>query len=212
MTAQREPHLKDLLRFLRAWAAAPLQVAAISPSGTALARLITSEITAAHAPVLELGPGTGVFTQALMDRGLDPRNLTLVEIGADFATHLRARFPGARVLQADAAHLDATGIFPDAEAGAVISGLGLLSMPVHTVEMVVTSAFDCLRQDGHLYQFTYGPRCPVPQEILERLDLRARRIGGTWQNLPPAAVYRISRRTRGQAELETHISRKETLT
>ena len=52
-----------------------------------------------------------------------------------------------------------------------------------------------MRPGGAFYQFTYGPRCPVPRPILDRLGLKATRIGGTVRNIPPAGVYRISRST-----------------
>ena len=192
-TAPRDTSSSDLWRFLTSWAGAPLQVAAIAPSGASLARLITREIDPADAPVLELGPGTGVFTQALLDRGLAPSDLTLVELGGAFAAHLSRRYPAARVVQADASWIVPGRLFPGRKAGAAISGLGLLSMPPRTVMAILANAFDCLRADGRLYQFTYGPRCPVPRRILDRLGLRAIRIGGTWRNVPPASVYRIDR-------------------
>ena len=77
--------MSDLLPFFRAWVADPKRVSAISPSSSALAELITSEISPATGSVLELGPGTGVFTRALIARGLDEGDLTLVEAGAEFA-------------------------------------------------------------------------------------------------------------------------------
>ena len=184
----------DRVRFFRSWITEPLRVAAVVPSSASLARLITSEIGAAQSPVLELGPGTGVFTKALLDRGLEQADLTLVEYGAEFVTILRERFPQARVLHRDASRISALDLFPDAAAGAVVSGLGLLSMPPRTVIAILTGAFACLRPRGAFYQFTYGPRCPVARPILDRLGLKAQRIGGTVSNLPPAAVYRISRR------------------
>ncbi|EWY40897.1 SAM-dependent methlyltransferase [Skermanella stibiiresistens SB22] len=184
----------DRARFIRSWITEPSRVAAVVPSSASLARLITSEIGAAQSPVLELGPGTGVFTKALLDRGLDQADLTLVEFGVEFVTVLRERFPRARILHQDASRLSALDLFPEAAAGAVVSGLGLLSMPPRTVIAILTSAFACLRPHGAFYQFTYGPRCPVARPILDRLGLKARRIGGTVSNLPPAAVYRISRR------------------
>nr|WP_277604961.1 methyltransferase domain-containing protein [Fertoeibacter niger] len=187
----------DHLRFLRSWASHPLRVAAIAPSGASLARLITREIDPEHAPVLELGPGTGVFTRALLDRGIDEADLTLVEYGADFAALLRNRFPRARVLQADAARLAGRNLFPDRQAGAVVSGLGLLSMPPRTVFAIIAGAFACMEPRGALYQFTYGLRCPVPGPVLDRLALQATRVGGTLANLPPASVYRITRRGLG---------------
>ncbi|QDL93228.1 SAM-dependent methyltransferase [Paroceanicella profunda] len=183
----------DTLRFLRSWRAAPLRVAAIAPSGGALAALITSEIGMHHAPVLELGPGTGVFTKALIARGLDPEALTLIELDAGFASLLRARFPQVQVLEMSAERLRVQQLFGGRKAGAAVSGLGLLSMPPRTVMAILTGTFRHLRPGAALYQFTYGPRCPVPRPMLDRLGLDAKRIGGTFRNLPPASVYRISR-------------------
>jgi phosphatidylethanolamine/phosphatidyl-N-methylethanolamine N-methyltransferase len=186
-------HPADWLRFARAWAAAPQRVAAVAPSGPRLARLMTRDFAPACGPVLELGPGTGVFTRALLARGIAEADLTLVEVQPNFAALLRARFPRARVVEGDAAALSPDALYPCRRAGAAISGLGLLSMPHTTVQAILIGAFACLRPDGAFYQFTYGPACPVPQAILQELGLQARRIGGTWANLPPAAVYRIER-------------------
>lgn len=184
----------DLCLFLRNWAREPLRVAAIAPSGAALARLITREIDCASAPVLELGPGTGVFTRALIERGIAPAELALVEFGAEFAALLRERFPEARIVHADEVRVQADALFPAADAGAVVSGLGLFSMRPRTVLAILANAFDCLRPGASFYQFTYGPRSPVPRPILDRLGFKTRRIGGTLKNLPPASVYQITRR------------------
>jgi phosphatidylethanolamine/phosphatidyl-N-methylethanolamine N-methyltransferase len=76
----------------------------------------------------------------------------------------------------------------------VVSGLPLLSMPPKTVTAILAGSFAHLRDDGCFYQFTYGPRCPVRGKVLEGLRLEATRMGRTLRNIPPAAVYRISRR------------------
>lgn len=188
------PAWSDHLRFFRSLLADPARVAAVAPSSRFLAQLITREIDPARAPILELGPGTGVFTRALLARGVVEADLTLIEYGEDFAAPLRALFPQARVVQADAARLPALGLFAERRAGAAVSGLPLLSMTPRKVMAILAGTFACLRPGGALYQFTYGPRCPVPRPVLERLGLKARRIGGTLFNMPPAAVYRISRR------------------
>lgn len=184
----------ELVTFFRAWAANPLQVAAIVPSGDALSELITSEIAADSGPVLELGPGTGVFTRALLSRGVKEKDLTLVEYGADFAKRLESRFPEARVLWMDAARLSQQLLYDGREFGAVVSGLPLLSMPPRRVMSILEGAFARLRTGGSFYQFTYGPACPIPRPILDRFGLKAVRIGRVVRNVPPAAVYRISRR------------------
>lgn len=186
--------LFDQARFFRAWLANPLRVAALTPSGPPLARLITSEIGVSQAPILELGPGTGVFTQALIDRGIDERDLILVEFDETFVTLLKKRFPRANIVHASAARLSGLRLFSGVKAGAVVSGLGLLSMSTRTVFAILAGAFAGLGPSGAFYQFTYGPRCPIEGPILDRLGLESQRLGGTLCNLPPAAVYRVVRR------------------
>jgi len=180
--------------FFRALIADPRRVAAIAPSSPALANAITAEITAVSAPVIELGPGTGVFTRALLARGVPEDKLALVEYGRDFARMLRSRYPRAHVLRMDAARLRSVELFGGEGVGAVVSGLPLLSMPANEVIAILDGAFAHLRPDAAFYQFTYGPRCPVRRSILERLGLKAARIGGALANMPPASVYRILRR------------------
>jgi phosphatidylethanolamine/phosphatidyl-N-methylethanolamine N-methyltransferase len=182
----------DALLLLGAWLADPLRVAAVAPSGRALAELITSEISSATGPVLELGPGTGSFTRALIARGVAEHDLTLVELTADFAHLLQGRYPESRVLSIDAARLGHAGLRRQS-MGAVVSGLPILSMTPRKTISILRGAFSCLRPGGAFYQFTYGPMCPVARPILARLELGAVRIGMTMKNVPPAAVYRISR-------------------
>ncbi|MBW9075627.1 class I SAM-dependent methyltransferase [Agrobacterium deltaense] len=186
--------LADHFRFVRSLLADPRRVAAIAPSGEALARLMTSEILPSKGPVLELGPGTGVFTRALLDRGLSPADLTLVEQGGEFIHRLEREFPGARVLRMDATDLNDQELFELGSVAAVISGLPLLSMPPRKVVTILTTAFSYLQPGAAFYQFTYSYRCPVRRRILDSLGLKNRRIGGTMRNLPPASVYEITRR------------------
>jgi phosphatidylethanolamine/phosphatidyl-N-methylethanolamine N-methyltransferase len=184
----------DVLPFLRAWISDPLRVAAIAPSGAALADLITAEISPVSAPVIELGPGTSVFTRALLSRGVPENRLALIEYGSDFARLLQFRFPAARILWMDAAELRQVALFDGEKARAVVSGLPILSMTPRKTIAIMAGAFAHLRPQGAFYQFIYSPRCPIPRPILDRLGLRAVRIGHALVNMPPAAVYRITRR------------------
>lgn len=187
--------MSDFVPFFRAWASDPFRVASVVPSGKALSKLITSEIDTSLGPMLELGPGTGVFTQALIDRGVPQSRLILIEFGTEFASMLRLRFPEAEVVCMDAAGLRHMRWSAERPAGAVISGLPLLTMPAGKVMAILKGAFLHLHEDGSFYQFTYGRRCPIPARILDLLGLRARSIGWAFNNFPPAQVFRISRRT-----------------
>lgn len=194
MTKAERP-TSDLAAFLRAWAKDPLGVAAVAPSSPALAKLITAEITPDMAPVIELGPGTGVFTKALLGRGLKQSDLVLIEYEADFANLLSARFPQATVLRGDAARMRKhRGVLNGDLAGATISGLPILNMNARQQMMIMRGCFELIRPGGRFFQFTYSPVCPIRRPVLERLGLKARRLSSTLRNLPPAAVYEISRR------------------
>lgn len=183
----------DALRFLFAWAAAPVRVASLTPSSAKLAELMTRDIDADTGPVLELGPGTGPFTRALLARGVVENDLTLIEAGADFTCVLKQRFPAARVLRMNAAELRDRRIFDQPVVGATVSGLPFLNIPPRQTLAILEGVFKVMRSGAALYQFTYGLRCPIDQSLLDRLDLRAIRIGYTFRNFPPATVYRIER-------------------
>lgn len=190
--------LSDTLSFWRAWLRAPLRVGAVAPSGPSLARLITRHVNHRLGPVIELGPGTGVFTRELLATGLPAHRLALVETDPVFADALSRQYPAARVLRMDAAQLGETApLFGHERASAVVSGLPLLSMPQDQVTAIIRGVFDRqLRADGALYQFTYGLKCPLPRSLLDQLGLESARVGSVLFNLPPATVYRIGRRQR----------------
>jgi phospholipid N-methyltransferase len=185
----------NTLAFFLHWLSDPVQVGALAPSSPALASLITAEIAPETAPVLELGPGSGAFTRALIERGIPEHRLALVEESPRFSLALRKLFPAATVLCADAAELGSIEVFSGEPAGAVVSGLPLLLMPPPKVAAILGAAFKQLRQGGAFYQFTYGSRSPVPAAILEGMGLAATRVGRTLVNIPPATVYRIQRRS-----------------
>lgn len=188
MTKQKAA--SDFLLFLRSWAARPLEVAAIAPSSRRLAVAMTTEIGPLSGNVLELGPGTGAFTRALLRNGVYEDNLILVERNPAFAMLLRERFPSATLIEGDAQHLALPAV---KSIGAAISGLPLLSMPAQTVRAILASVFHHLAEDGSLFQFTYGPRCPISLQVLRELGLKASFRRWVPLNLPPASVYRISR-------------------
>lgn len=184
----------DFLSFFLSWMSSPRRVGAIAPSGAALADLITREISATTGPILELGPGTGAFTYKLLKRGVRPQDLTLIEYGSDFMKILQMRFPGSRVLWMDAARLATERLYDGAPVGAVVSGLPLLNMSRRKVMAILNGAFSYVRPGGAFYQFTYGMSCPVPRPVLDRLGLRAKLVDRALLNVPPAAVYRLTRR------------------
>ena len=176
----------------------PRGVAAISPSSKQLARQMMTQLPKPCRRVIELGGGTGVFTQALIDHGIALADLLVLELNEELHQHLVRQFPGAMVVCGDAGNLagiaEMRGFSGDNRADAVISGLGLLSMPRQMQQAILQGAFDSLQPDGRFIQFTYGPANPVTREVIEALELNARRASFTWWNVPPATVYVYQRR------------------
>lgn len=183
--------VKDGLRFAKACLKSPKQISAIAPSSRFLAEEITKDLSHESGPVIEFGPGTGVFTRRVLARGTKAENLHLVEMDAGFCKDLAKRFPGVHIHQKSAT--DLTDL-PIGKAGAVISGLPILSMPVDVQEDILRAAMALLGPGGTYYQFTYGRRPPFPPELLEKYGVSWSKGARVWRNLPPATVYSFLRK------------------
>jgi phospholipid N-methyltransferase len=138
-----------------------------------------------------LGPGTGAFTRCILERGIAPEDITMVEMNPAFAAMLRKEFPKARVLNIDASKLTATQLFDDKLAGAAVSAIPFLLLSPNVAQAILSGAFRWLRPGASVYQVTYGLKVPVPAEVLEALGLKAKQIAFTILNVPPARVYRL---------------------
>ena len=133
--------------------------------------------------VLELGPGSGVFTTALLRRGLQPARLTAIEYDGVFASNLRTRFPGICILQGNAFGFAAlTGTI---RFSSVISGLPLLNYATADREALIAAALAAMAKGSPFVQFSYGWNAPVPAPSGATVTLASR----VWRNLPPAAVW-----------------------
>ena len=155
---------------------------------------MTKEIVPSDGPVLELGAGTGVFTRALLDRGVRESDLTLVEYGSDFAPMLQFRFPTRACSGWMPRSSPRYDLFPGAPVGAVVSGLPLFSMSPRKIISILSGAFSYVRPTGSLLSVHLWSALPGTAPVLDRLGLKATRVGGAVRNHPPAAVYRITRR------------------
>jgi len=188
--AKKQPKLRldDEVRFISTWLQHPLKMGAVSPSGRILARAVAAEVDpAVPGPVVELGPGTGPVTEALIARGIAPERLVLVEYDPEFCMLLRRRFPGATVIKGDAYTLGKTlaGIVKEPLA-AVVSGLPLMTRPLTNRVRLLKTAIRLLRHGAPFVQFTYGTTAPIPSRQRRYRITSSPRI---WLNLPPARVW-----------------------
>jgi phosphatidylethanolamine/phosphatidyl-N-methylethanolamine N-methyltransferase len=180
--------LDDEVRFLRSWIEKPLHMGAVMPSSKLLARTMAQYVGVdSKGPVIELGPGTGAITNALLEHGVDQKRLVLVEYNPGFCALLRDRYPHAKVVQGDAYALrDSLGDLLDAPASAVVSGLPLVTKPMLTRLKLIRDAFLALAPGAPFVQFTYSVAPPIPKSLPGVSTEASERI---WMNLPPARVW-----------------------
>lgn len=181
-------HCSEELKFLRTWATKPLTTGAVSPSGRYLAGAMAAIVDPSwDGMVVELGPGTGAVTAALIARGVPAERLLAVEYNPDFAEHLRVRFPAIGVAVGDAYEIADTlkrrGID---KVSAIVSSLPLFTKPPLRRRHLMQQAMAALAPDRPFIQFSYALVPPVPAEPGE-WDLEV----SPWivRNLPPARVW-----------------------
>jgi phosphatidylethanolamine/phosphatidyl-N-methylethanolamine N-methyltransferase len=192
---KRGIRLDDEVRFLRSWIERPLSTGAVTPSGKILARTMARYVDPARGgPVVELGPGTGPVTEALVQAGVAPSRLVLVEFNPSFCRILQARYPDATLVQGDAYSLrrllETLLIQP---AAAVVSGLPLVTKPLRMRLRLLRDAFDLMLPGAPFVQFTYSVVAPLPRRFGGYSVEASDRI---WMNIPPARVW-VYRKMRG---------------
>jgi phosphatidylethanolamine/phosphatidyl-N-methylethanolamine N-methyltransferase len=184
----RQNERLDGVRFISSWLKNPKNVGAIAPSGPALSRTMAAIVDpSVNGAIVELGPGTGPVTSALIERGIDPKRLVLVEYDEKFCAILRNKFPEVKVVQGDAFALDQTlqdhASFPLA---AIVSSLPLLNFAQDQRQRLIESAMRLMRPRSPFVQFTYGANSPLPVQSDLYETSASRRV---WWNLPPARVW-----------------------
>ena len=184
----------DLSRFFRTWLKQPMLTGAVSPSGKALARAMANEVSAdGEWPVLELGPGTGPVTAALIARGIAAERIVAVEFDGGFCSLLVDRFRGLNVVEGDA--YDLVMSLPPGLTGpyaAAVSSLPLLTRPAAARVRFIDDVLDRVLPGGALIQFSYGLGPPV-RGVPGSFSVN--RAAFVLANLPPAQVW-LYRRAR----------------
>jgi phosphatidylethanolamine/phosphatidyl-N-methylethanolamine N-methyltransferase len=180
--------LDDEVRFIRSWIEKPLSMGAVTPSGKVLARAMARYVDPeVPGPVIELGAGTGALTQALVDQGIEPSRLVLVEFNPSFCRLLRKRYPEATVIQGDAYGIQRLlGSLLREPAAAVVSGLPLQTKPFKKRLRLLTEALGLMLPGAPFVQFTYAIGPPIPKRPHGVTAETSERI---WMNLPPARVW-----------------------
>ena len=183
--------MRDQVRFLKSLAERPRMTGAIAPSGPALAKRMASHVDPAGTlPIVELGPGTGVVTKALIERGVAPERIIAIEYSPDFCRLLAERFPGITVIRGDAYDLDRTLDGRAPEVANVVSSLPLVARPLEDRVRLVEAGLARTVGGGPFIQFSYGVSPPISAKSG---DFVLERTSWVVLNLPPARVWAYRR-------------------
>lgn len=176
------------IRFFKGMIQRPKTVGAIAPTSSITARRMASVVNPnSGLPVLELGPGTGVITKAILARGVQPENLVAIEYSTDFYQHLKRTYTGVHFINGDAFDLDRTlGVLRNQKFDSVVSGLPLLNFPMQARVKLLESLLDRLPPGRPFMQISYGPVSPIiarPDRYhIQHYDFIVR-------NIPPAQLW-----------------------
>jgi phosphatidylethanolamine/phosphatidyl-N-methylethanolamine N-methyltransferase len=180
------------IRFFKGWIDGPKQVGAILPTSSVTAKRMASVIDRnSGLPVLELGPGTGIITKAILGGGTLPQDLVSIEYSTDFYHHLLKTFPGVNFLNGDAFDLDRTlGAFKDSKFDSVISAIPMLSFPMESRIALLENLLDRMPAGRPVMQITYGPVSPI---VANPDRYRIKHYDFVVRNIPPAQLWTYTR-------------------
>lgn len=175
----------DLLSFFKALIIHPRNIGALCTSSSYLAQAMAEYVHLNPGEiVVELGPGTGVITEALLKQGTPPQQIVAIEFLPNFAIKLQQRFPDIHVIQGNAVELE-TLIAPYHQVKYIVSSLPLRSLPLELSQNILQQIEKVLPKHGYYIQFTYSYKHDTFGMLSNFKRVSAKRI---WRNLPPARV------------------------
>lgn len=180
--------IADDLRFFRGWLDRPKTTGSIMPTSWTMAKRMASVANPdSPLPVLELGPGTGVITRAILAQGIAPQRLVSLEYSIEFFDQLRQEMPDVNFINGDAFDLNRSlGVYADAQFDCVISALPLLNFPVPSRIALMEDLLRRVPAGRPVIQFSYGLNPSVPRGggnyTVDRYDV-------VYRNVPPARLW-----------------------
>lgn len=169
------------------------QVGAIAPSSKYLTKKMMGNLSLSEANiVVELGPGTGVFTKKLLELIGPKTKLLVIEINTSFYNNLKKQFSDPRLTLVNGSATDLSHYLKQLrlpQADIIISSLPLAVLPSFLRNRIVLSASDALSKDGKYIQFQYTLQS---QNMLEKVFSTVK-IKSCLLNIPPAFVYTCSK-------------------
>ncbi|QLF69152.1 methyltransferase domain-containing protein [Peteryoungia desertarenae] len=183
-----EKKFDEEIRFFKGMMQGPKTVGAIVPTSSVTARKMASVINPQSGlPVLELGPGTGVITKAILARGIPAEKLVSIEYSEEFVHHLKQGFPGVHFIHGDAFDLPNTlGALAGETFDCVISAVPMLSFPMEARIRLLEDMLDRIPAGRPVVQITYGPVSPI---IAKPDRYHIQHFDFVVRNIPPAQLW-----------------------
>jgi phosphatidylethanolamine/phosphatidyl-N-methylethanolamine N-methyltransferase len=187
---------KDAIGFFREFLRHPISTGALLPSSRALADMMVEEAKVSQAAsVAELGSGTGVCTERILESRKPQAAFLVLEINLRFLEKTRERCPGVEIHQDSAVHLPR---YVERNGGkkfdAIVSGLPWASFGEDLQRQILDAVVLSLAPRGRFVTFAYLQGLLLPSgRRFSRMLLRrfpsVRRTRVVWRNVPPAFVY-----------------------
>ncbi len=184
------------VQFFKQFMRYPGATCAVTESSGELADLITDTAELSQASmVVEFGPGTGVFTEKILEKISDNTRAFALEVNADFVKATQRRCPQAVVYRDSAVnvarYLKEFGV---ETCDRIICGLPWACFPKELQNQLLDTIVEVLEPGGKLLTFAYvhGLFLPAGRRFRKCLSSRFKSVTATrivWQNLPPAFVY-----------------------
>ena len=187
---------KFLWQFLRH----PGKVGAVWPSSKRLARAMMDSIDWSEAKtVLEYGPGTGIFTEHILQSKKPETRFLAIELNPQLASVLKEKVQGVEIVVDSVANVVTICKERDIEqVDGIICGLPWASFPESLQREILDAMFLVLKPGGQFATFAYrqGVWLPAGRRFRQMLDDRFSKVEKSktvWRNMPPAFVYRCTR-------------------
>lgn len=190
----------EQFRFFRNFVRHPMQVGSLIPSSRHLAKVMVESVDWSKAKaVLEYGPGTGVFTEAILAQKTADCQFAAIERSPDFVRAVQQRCPTARVFEDSIENVEAICKQEGIESvDAVLSGIPWAIFPEVMQKSLLEPMLRVLKPGGHFATFTYVQSAASPpgirfRKLLNEYFTDVQRSSIVWRNFPPAFVYRCHR-------------------
>lgn len=187
------PQPDDRLAFFRGFLQRPRQVSSIIPSSRFLERRVTRAARLGEASlVVELGPGTGGTTRALLREMRPDATLLAIEIHPHFVEVLQ-RWRDERLVVRQGSAADLEKLVAELDRGrpdVVVSGIPFSTMARPVGREILRAVHDTLPPGGAFVAYQVRDRV----ETLGREVFGRARVQRELLNVPPMRVYRWEKR------------------